>query len=49
MARARKLGINVPYLIEISDYQITMQYIEGVKLKDYINDGGDIIILNSVA
>ncbi|KAM3138355.1 TP53 regulating kinase [Paramecium bursaria] len=49
MARARKLGINVPYLIEISDYQITMQYIDGVKLKDYINDGGDITILNSVA
>ena len=49
MARARKLGINVPYLIEISDFSITMQYIEGVKLKDYINNGGDIIILNSVA
>lgn len=40
MEKLRKKGLNVPKLIKISneDYSIHMEYIDGPKLKDYIND-----------
>lgn len=40
MEKLRKKGLNVPKLIKVSneDYSIHMEYIDGPKLKDYIND-----------
>lgn len=36
MVKARKLGINVPYLLNVNEDSIIMMYIDGIKLKEYL-------------
>ena len=40
MRKLLQKGINVPKLVKVNEanYSIEMMYVEGVKLKDYIND-----------
>ncbi len=40
MEKLFKKGIKVPQLLKVNheEYSIEMEYIDGVKLKDYIND-----------
>jgi tRNA A-37 threonylcarbamoyl transferase component Bud32 len=39
MGKARKLGINIPYIMEVDTEikTITMQFVDGLKLKDFLN------------
>lgn len=38
LSKARQLGVNVPHLYYVDNNQIIMMYIDGVKLKDYLNN-----------
>lgn len=50
MVKARKCGVNVPYImqIDLENKHLIMQYVDGKKLKDFLNNGGDINILSEV-
>ena len=39
MAKARKCGVNVPYImnVDLENKSIIMSHVEGMKLKDYLN------------
>ena len=37
LAKARKLGVNVPHLYHVDNKSIIMMYVEGIKLKEYLN------------
>ncbi|CAD8043343.1 unnamed protein product [Paramecium primaurelia] len=38
LSKARQLGVNVPHLYYVDNNQIIMMYIDGIKLKDYLNN-----------
>lgn len=37
MERTRSLGVNVPDVIEVNNFKITMEYVDGERLKDVLN------------
>lgn len=39
MVKARKCGVNVPYImnVDFENKSIIMSYVNGLKLKDYLN------------
>jgi len=45
---ARKAGLNVPYILDVYDSQITIEFIEGIKLHKYLLNGGDRSILERI-
>lgn len=38
ISEARRVGINVPKIISVEEYKITMEFIDGTKLKDALNN-----------
>ncbi len=48
MIEARKAGLHVPFILDVYDFQITMEFIHGTKLHTYLMNGGSTSILEDI-
>jgi Kae1-associated kinase Bud32 len=50
MTKARRSGVNVPFVLNVDQEEkhLLMQYVDGPKLKDFLQGGGDVQLLTDV-